>query len=197
MFVPMLMRDRVRNVQIPDERGALVPLVASERMVFEPQRAPEATAPPNRRPLFLTLGTTLGGLLLWSGLRHDTTVGRRLPRVALAIWTLVVGLIGVLLAFLQLGTDHVYAHGNMNLLPYNPLWLLFGVMLIGASSGSRAARFVAWCGAIGAGLTILAMLIASIPALRQDSLDVLLLAMPANLAAGFVGWRLFGGTSER
>jgi hypothetical protein len=185
MFIPMRMRDRLRGIKLPDASGTLAPLVASERLVFEPRRPPEVENPPNRSPFFLALSTLVGALFLMSARAGRDRVPR-ITRVLIGVWILVAGLLGTVLVFLRLGTHHTSTYGNLNLLQYNPLWLLVALLLPFATRKTVWGRAAQAMAGIAGALTVLAMVIACIPGLRQDSLAVLLLAAPANLAAAWV-----------
>ncbi len=192
MFIPMRMRDRLRSVQVTDADGHVVPLVASERQVWRSGRRPEAHTPPRRAPAFLLLGTAVAALLLVAA----GVVGpRATPRAGVAralavIWSLLVGTIGVLLLYLRFGTAHIFAYHNLNLLQYNPLWGVVGLLLPFARRGTRLARFVVDLVLLGGLLTAAAMLVSGIPSLRQDNLAVVLLAAPVNVAVAVAAWRV-------
>jgi hypothetical protein len=184
MFIPMHMRDRLRIVQIPNDRGQRARLVSSERLVFQARRAPDSERPPNHAPLFLVTSTLVGAAFLVAvrvaaGPRHQS----RTARLLIGVWSLAVGLLGAVLVFLRLGTHHTFTFQNLNLLQYNPLWLLAALLLPFAAPATRASRAVRAIAGIAGVLTASAMVVACIPGLRQDSLAVLVLAAPANLAA--------------
>jgi hypothetical protein len=188
----MRMRDRLRNFRVPDESGRLVPLVRSERMVYAANRVAEARQEPARGPIFLLVGGIIGGLLLLAGRRAWAAVPRTGAARSLgALWSVIVGIVGVLLVFLQFGTEHVWAYRNLNGLAYNPVWLAVAGVLPFARAGAASGRIARVLAAIGGGLTVLALVISLIPPLRQDSLAVLCLVAPANLAAAGVVWRMF------
>ncbi len=187
MFIPMRMRDRLRGIQVPDANGQLAPLVTSERLVFESRRPPEVEKPPNHAPLFLALSTVIGALILWSARAGTEREGvPRVARVLIGVWSVLAGLLGAVLVFLRLGTHHVVTYGNLNLLQYNPLWLILALLVSFAARGTFWGRALQAIATIAGALTVLAMVIACIPGWRQDSLAVLLLAAPANLAAAWV-----------
>ena len=192
MFIPMRLRDRLRNIQVSDGHGQLVPLVSTERIVFEPKRPAEATRPPNRSALFLLIGTLIGGLMLTVYPAHASVSRRRqvMARSAIVLWSIVVGFLGLLLTFLWFGTRHVYAYENLNLLQYNPIWFALALVVPFVGRGSGTARWAVWLATTAAGLTILAMVIACVPPFRQHSLAVLLLVAPPNLATALVVRRL-------
>lgn len=114
-FVPMRLADALRNVRV-DGR----PLVTSETEVLPHRIAPE---PEDRaRPLlpWFVVGMALA---VAAGV-----LGHRRPRstaaFALVFWA-VSGLLGMLMLYLWLGTVHVFAWANHNLLLMSPLaWLL-------------------------------------------------------------------------
>jgi len=88
MFIPMKVRDHLRNVRVPDETGKLVPLVMSERVLFQAQREPERETPP---PMLLQLGPL--GLLLGAGLAW---LARRRHRAAVPVALVAIVLLGVM-----------------------------------------------------------------------------------------------------
>ncbi len=192
MFIPMRMRDRLRSIQVTDADGRALPLVASERAVWRSGRTPEAHTPPRRAPAFLLIGTAVAALLL---LAAGVVGPRATPRAGVAralttIWSLLVGTIGVLLLYLRFGTAHVFAYHNLNLLQYNPLWCLVGLLLPFARRGARLARLTVDIGLLGGLLTAAAMVLSGLPSLRQDNLAVVLLAAPVNIAVAVVTWRV-------
>ncbi len=67
MFLPLKLRDYLREVRIPDSTGQLVPLVRSERTLYQSQSFPVPDAPPNWWPAYLAVGAVFGGLLWWGG----------------------------------------------------------------------------------------------------------------------------------
>jgi hypothetical protein len=95
------------------------PLVASEQQLLPHRLAPEPAEGPRRWWPWL-----LAGLALALG---TLALAQRRPRAlaagAIALWSLL-GLIGALLAFLWLGTEHRFAWANANLLLFDPLCLL-------------------------------------------------------------------------
>ncbi len=101
---------------------------------------------------------------------HPVT-GRGLARA----WLAAAGFVGAALVFFWLGTDHAAAARNLNLLVFNPLWLL-------ALGGRRLQRPVA------ALLVLCALAAVVAPALppHQYTADVLAAFLPLNVAAAWV-----------
>ncbi|HSA55433.1 MAG TPA: DUF4105 domain-containing protein [Gemmatimonadaceae bacterium] len=185
MFIPMRLRDHIRSVQVPDERGRLVPLVTSERVVFEARRAPERARPPNRLPALFGLGLLLAAGLWWLWRRGQAghAAARRTAFSAAVVWSTLVGVLGLVLVLLRVATAHQAAYDNSNAFLYNPLWLVLPVLALTAVISPRAGRL---SGALARTLQVLSglgVVLLLVPAFRQDSLAVMLLALPLNLVA--------------
>lgn len=135
-FVPMRLADSLDEARLADGR----PLVASEQVLLPHRIAPE---PPERaRPWWpwLLAGLALGALVL--------AMARRAPRALGAFagvaW-LACGLLGALMLFLWLGTEHRFAWANENLLLFDPLCLLLlpgAWRLAGGKTPGRSFRNV-------------------------------------------------------
>jgi hypothetical protein len=181
MFIPMKVRDRVRELRVPDDSGRLVPLVLSERVLFQAQRTPERETPP---PLVIPLG--LIGLLLGGGL---AALARRQSRAALpvaAIVALVLGAIGVALLYLRFMTKHVAAYDNTNLFAYNPVWLVVAATLLFVGRFPAARRLVFVLATIAGALTAFGIIAPFFPGFTQGSFAAVALAAPAGLAAAWI-----------
>lgn len=185
MFIPMQLQEHLRNVQVPDERGQVVPLVTSERVVFEATRAPERERPPNRLPLLLGVGLLLAGGLWWLWRRGQagSVVSRRAAFSAAVVWSTVIGVLGLVLVLLRFATAHVAAYDNTNVFLFNPLWLVLPVLALTALVSPLAGRLSSALARTVQVLSVLGVLILIVPAFRQHSLAVMLLALPMNLVA--------------
>ncbi|MBK8004385.1 MAG: DUF4105 domain-containing protein [Gemmatimonadetes bacterium] len=73
MFLPLKLREYLREVRVPDSTGALVPLVRAERTLYESDAYPVPDAPPAWLPWYLLAGVALGGLFAWG---FGTAAGR-------------------------------------------------------------------------------------------------------------------------
>jgi hypothetical protein len=181
MFIPMKVRDRLRELRVPDDSGRLVPLVTSERVLFQAQRAPERERPP-----LLALPLGLIGMLLGGGLAYLGKRQRR-PAVPLAIAAaIVLGLLGCALLFLRFMTQHVAAYDNTNLFVYNPLWLLVMVVMAFASRLPQARPLLFALVTIAGALTAFGVIAPFVPGFNQGSFAVIALAAPAGLAAAWI-----------
>lgn len=192
MYVPMRLRDRLRGITIPGPDGAPVKLVASERVVFSAQRAPEAPAPEAFPATYVAVAlgalvplALLGGLAFVSALRGRWQGAQRLARIGIAVisaaWYTVVGLTGTAVAFMELFSAHVFWYGNWNVLLLPPLGLVaawFVPRAVLSGRGASAARWIA--GLCGAGACV-ALVVAVSGATSQASGAVSLAFAPTTL----------------
>jgi hypothetical protein len=203
-FIPMQFQQHLRRVQVPDGRGGMVPLVAEERVVYEPvARAPEPDEPPRR-----TLAFLLGGLLLgggFAGLGLIARSGRRAVfglAVALTLWGVITGFFGLLLALLWAVTNHVYSYGNLNLLQVNPLGFVLAVAaplaLLRRTTGRRyATSRLAWPAAVTlAALSAVGLLLHLAAGVAQVNGPIIALALPAHAGVVFALYQALGGQTS-
>ena len=181
MFIPMKVRDHVRDLRVPDETGKLVPFVVSERVLFQAQRTPERTSPPLLIIPLGLIGIVLGGglFMLW----------KRRSRATIPLVIAVGGLMtvfGLALLYLRFMTPHVAAYHNTNLFVYNPLWLVVLVALAVATRVSRARRVVFVLSTIVGALAAFGIIAPFLPGLRQGSFAVIALAAPLALVAAWI-----------
>lgn len=177
-FVPMRLREAVREVRLPDGR----PLVAGEDTLLAHRLPPAWDEPPQWRARYALLGLTLAIGLLW--------LGRRAPRAlagfAAGLWALC-GVTGLGLLALWLLTDHVAAWGNENLLLFNPLCLALlpgALALWRGREPARSFRRLLMLVLLGAGL---ALFLRFLPFRLQDNADWIVLMLPLHAA---LAWAL-------
>ena len=158
MFIPGVLADAL---------AADGSLVLEDRLVFESNLEAPPKRPGRVWPVYL-LASLVALALAWM-------LGRWLPAVFLArTWFALGGLAGAAMLFFWFGTDHMVAAWNMNLLLFNPLWLVFAFW-------NKAARFsLQWAAVFG----ILAVSVALSPG--QYSADVVAAFLPLNLFAAYV-----------
>ncbi|MCD9098537.1 DUF4105 domain-containing protein [Luteimonas fraxinea] len=176
-FVPMRLADALRSVRNVDGR----PLVSGEQIIVPHTQAPE---PAERARLlwpWLVAGLVLGAAIL--------VVGRFAPRalaaIALPFWTLSALLGGVML-FLWLGSEHVFAWRNHNLLLFNPLCLL---LLPGGwriARGRAPGALFRWVLATVLVCGIVALFLHWLPVLPQRNAAWLSLLMPVHVGLFWV-----------
>ena len=185
MFLPLALRDHVRNITVRGAGGTQVPAVRAERTLFESTDTPPPEAPPFWLPAYIALGTAVAGVMVALARRGTTSTTARRGFMALSGgWTLVAGIFGLILAGLWAFTDHAAAYQNENLLQVNPLQLTLVPLLLGSTRSSTRARL--WVAAFLAALSLAGLLLKLIPGFYQVNGEIIGLALPIHLgvAAG-------------
>jgi hypothetical protein len=180
MFIPMKLRDRVREMRVPDDSGRMVPLVMSERVLVEAQREPERQTPPNMLLPLGVIGLLLASGLAWLGQGRKGAVGSAVAAGAM------LGALGFALAFLRLATEHVAAYANTNIFVYNPVWLVLLLALPFARRTPLAHRAVYFLATGLAALALLGVIAPFVPGFRQGSFAVIALAAPLAITAAWI-----------
>ncbi|HXI20600.1 MAG TPA: DUF4105 domain-containing protein, partial [Gemmatimonadales bacterium] len=192
MFLPLKVRDYLRDVTVTDSTGARVPLVRSEDTLYLSHAYPVPDRPPRWWPYYLLIGLALGGGFCWGG-----TAGRRGPLARLTLlfggtsWALLTGVVGLILVGLWGFTDHVIASRNENVLQCTLFALVLASMLPAVLRDRgwalRPARVLA---ITVAAASVLGVLLKLLPYVHQANVEILALAVPANLGltAGILAW---------
>jgi hypothetical protein len=183
MFLPEKLHDWVATRQVRDSAGAMRPLVKAERVLYQAHgRASEPSEPP-RLGLWLTLiGVVLGVIFLIVGVRGSGLAGP----ILFSTWSVVCGLLGILLTLLWAVTDHRFAYANENLLIFNPLWLILAFLLPRYLRSGRSANLTRKLTFALAGLGVIALLAHIVFLSRQSNLAVIGLGLPPALAMAVV-----------
>jgi hypothetical protein len=189
MFVPMRMRDRLREVRISGPDGAPTPLVTEERQVYLARRAPELQQAPPLFTRYAIVGVLAAVVIATSGMLAFTARGAPFAAVG-AIWSMLSGILGLLLLFLWLGTHHLFAYRNENLFHLSPIAVVLGVLapLAGHRPSKRTAIW--WLAAAVAALSLLGVVLKALPGFDQDNAFVIALVLPGHLALAWVLMRL-------
>ena len=188
MFIPMRMRDYLRDVTVPTADGRVMPLVLTERELYRAEgRAPELT---ERRGLVIgAWGPILGAWMLI--LAPVSAAARRRTRIPAAVmallWYGVTGLMGLVLLGMWLGSAHVFWYGNWNLLLLSPLGVVAAVPVMLAVLRGQAPRWVEILAAVIVGLALFAMLVSLVT--RQSLGGPLLLLLPGHVGLAIAVWR--------
>ena len=181
-FLPDELRDNLRNIRVPDDRGGTQPLVQEETLL-SPNRleAPPATAPDLRIPLCLA-GLFFAALIIASW---------RYARLAYALlgslFLLLAGIAGLIMLILWTLTAHHSAWANANLLLFNPLAFLLLRSLWDAWRGLIPARLANAVLAIQLIAVLAALTIHLLPGAVQQNQPWILFALPCWLA---LAWSL-------
>jgi hypothetical protein len=181
-FLPDELRDNVRNISIPDDRGGNQPLVQEQTLLF-PNRldAPPATPPDLRIPLGLA-GLIFAALIVASW---------RYARLAYALlgslFLLLAGMAGLIMLGLWTLTAHHSAWANANLLLFSPLAFLLLRSLWHARRGLIPARFANAVLAVQLIAVLAALAIHLLPGTVQQNQPWILFALPCWLT---LAWSL-------
>ncbi len=181
MFLPLSLREHLRKVSLAGPNGTTIPLVKSERTIFESTAPAPPDSPPNWLLGYLAIGLGLGASAIALA---RAAPGNRLVRAAFLSlvggWALIAGVAGIILVGLWVGTDHVMAASNENLLQLSPLSLALIPLLAGARKNTTrvaAAKVAAWIAAVA----VLGLALKLLPSFHQVNGPVIALAVPAHL----------------
>jgi hypothetical protein len=195
MFLPMALRDHLRQVTLRDSTGTERPLVKAEETLFRSTAEPPPAAPPRWWPWFLLAGVIVGGVLLVSGRALGRSGAARWSFGILAgAWTLFAGLGGLMLAALWSFTHHTAAYANENLLQLCPLALVLLALLPRLLHHPQEPHPVAARVALVMLLASLAGLVVKLlPGASQMNWEIIAFALPVNagLALGVVSRRSY------
>jgi hypothetical protein len=184
MFLPLKLREHLREMTTVDASGREVPLVKMEATLYESGRAPVRDEPPGWWPGYLLAGLLIGGLVVLLARFSSTTRAARYGFVLLAgLWSLLAGLGGLVLFGLWAFTDHAAAYANENLFQLNPLSLALLVLVPATAYGvERSRRMAIGVAAAVAAISLLGLLVKVLPWFVQVNGEVIALALPIHLA---------------
>jgi len=176
-FLPMVLREDIRNVSVPNANGVKQPLVQDEQLL-----SPNRLSPPPSEAPDLRLPLALAGLAFAAAL---VAAHRFAPTAYALLGTLylsLAGLVGIALLILWTLTTHHSAWANANLLVFNPLAFLLPAAVWrsrrgSVSSGAANALIVLQLVAV-----LVAWLLHLLPGVVQQNQPWLLFAMPCWLA---------------
>ena len=185
MFLPLSLRDHIRNVTVSGADGNQVRAVRSEQTLFESTERPPPQAPPFWLPAYIALGVAVAVAtvaLAWAG--TASPAARRGFTALSGGWTLLVGIFGLVLAGLWAFTDHAAAYQNENLLQLNPLQLALFPLLVRSTPSSQRRRV--WLAGFLVALSAGGLLLKLVPGFYQVNGEIIGLALPIHLgvAAG-------------
>ncbi|MEX2284590.1 MAG: DUF4105 domain-containing protein [Gemmatimonadota bacterium] len=192
-FIPMELQEAVRLVTVSGPNGETVPLVKTERTLFQSSRPDPPDTAPNYLPVYLIIGLAIAAaLLVFGSLRARWA--NILFRTLAVFWTFTIGLLGLLITFLWIVTDHSVTYRNENALQANPLVLMLCVGLILVWLGrTRSLKFTVRTALVVSGLASLGLIIQLLPDLNQVNADIIALLLPAHVA---IAWLLASGRAH-
>lgn len=171
-YVPMRLAAALREVKNSEGR----PLVQEEHVILPHRLPPEPQDGPSRWWPWALAGIALGIAAAWAGRRSP----RLLAAVALPFWT-IAGVLGTLMLFIWLGTQHTYGWANANLLLLSPLcWVLLpgGIRVLrGRDPGVWFRRVLA----VVAACAVLALFVYWLPVTPQRNAHWIALLLPIHL----------------
>jgi hypothetical protein len=197
-FLPLKLRDHLRDVRVVGEDGRVVPLVRDEFTLAASDRYAVPDAPADRTGLHLVAGLVVGVVLVALG-GASRTAGRgqwaRRGLVTLAgLWALVAGIGGGILVFFWAFSEHSIAAPNANVLQFNLLSLVLLALLAGVASGKdrlvHRARQVAVAIAV---LSAVGLLLEAWPGFGQSTGPVVAFTLPVHLGVAVGLTRLGAG----
>jgi hypothetical protein len=183
-FIPMEMRDALRAVTVPSPDGTLVPLVSDQRTI--PPTSGQAVTVPDEPPSlvlrYLALGVLLAALAVVLRVLANSNRAAMWGLSLLGmIWSLLCGVIGLLLIYMWAFTRHVFWAWNENLLLLSPLSLALVILLPAALLRSRGVRPARSLTRIVAVLGLLALVMSIAPG-GQSNLAIVALVLPLHVA---------------
>ncbi len=183
MFLPLMLRDYLRESTRPGPDGRPMPLVREERVLYQNNAWSVPERPPTWWPGYLIAGLLAGGtfLVLGRGARRTAAARRGLLFFGVS-WSVIVGVLGLVLAGVWAFTDHRVAFRNENILQLPVLYLGLAAVLPGAlRERPGLGRAAAWLAlAIGA-MSLLGLMLKVVPGLDQFNTEILALFVPANV----------------
>ena len=189
MFLPLKLQEHVRALAVARPDGAPRPLVAGETTLYDAQRAAEPEAPRSYLWAYVAVGVALGVLIAALAQRATRRGGAAAFATVATLWSLVAGLVGVIMTLTWTVTDHEFMYRNENLLQFSPLALVLAVALP-RFARRRAGSLAPALATIVALSALLGLVLQALPAFRQTNGEAIALALPAQLAVAYGAWRL-------
>jgi hypothetical protein len=193
MFLPEKVHEQVRELRIEGDGGAPRPLVLSERVLYQAVgRASDREVPPTWIPGFLLIGASIAAALVLLARSAPRSPAARFAFAALGgVWSLLIGVGGLLLLGLWAFTNHTIADRNENVFQFVPLALPL-VLLVPALAyrvgwSRRPARILAAAVAV---VSVLGLLLQLLPGLDQVNGEIIALMLPVNVALGWAVWEI-------
>lgn len=179
MFLPSVLEEVVRDFEYIDNKGQSIPLVKAVNVL---NQVPERPIVPDsyKHPYIPAL---LSGLLVALLITGSLIPARRGKRAPFALFNIIAGLfIGVLgsvILFLMVFTDHTYAYSNLNLFMLNPL-ALFAIPagILYWRKGKKMEKKLSLIWRIQMAFTVLMILIKVLTPAAQDNLVDILIFLP-------------------
>lgn len=195
MFVPMRLRDWLRETSITRADGSVRRLVTSEHMLVMDSRFDEAAEPPSYLLAGLVIGVLLAIIAVALGARaYTSNAARWMLGVLGGLFHLVIGVAGTLVALAGLFTKHVYMGHNVTVLLATPASLALALLLplsLAVGAPRRVVKAARGLAGFAAGAAVVGCSVSFAPFFLEQNGAVLALLLPAHL--GFA-WALLQAT---
>jgi hypothetical protein len=184
MFLPLAVREHVRQVTVPGDRGgAPVPLVRSERTVYESDVHSFRETPPSWLLWYLLIGIALGGLAFITAVR---AAGSRAVRAAFtafgSFWYFLMGIGGLILLGLWGFTDHVVTRSNENVFQLSVLALPLAFLLpMGLRRRGNWGRAALRGSVVVTAVAVGGLFLKVLPGFEQVNFEIIALVLPVYL----------------
>jgi hypothetical protein len=123
-FLPEMLTNGLRNVELKAPDGTSFPLVQSERVLL-PQEDKRLPKPPAWGVAFFSAGVVTGLIIVGlSILSRKSILARVTQATLLSVSGFLIGFLGIALLSLWLFTDHAVAYRNQNMLVLSPFAIL-------------------------------------------------------------------------
>ncbi len=189
-FIPMRLRDALRDIRVAGPGGVEISLVGGEQVPALPlgvSPIPEATEVPGLFWRYAVVGLLLAALVV---VLRVAMISRPWAAWVLAVvgtvWSLVCGVMGVVLLLAWFATKHQFWARNETDLLLTPLSLALVVLIPASLVWGRSVRAARMVAAVVAALGMVALLLALVPGGQQSGALVAML-LPAHLA---LAWAL-------
>ncbi len=169
-FIPMLLQQSLAQVILRNGQ----PLVTENQNILTHR----LTQPPSELPqwplMAMAIGLALAGMFAWA---------KRKPRIlqlmTLSFW-LVSGLLGTVMLLVWIATEHVFTHGNENILLFSPLaWLAFALYFVKDKTKNLANAYQLTL-LLLAGMAVLAVLLKLLSFSAQQNMNWILITLPLH-----------------
>lgn len=189
-FVPMQLRDHLREMKTVDEAGNPAALVIDERQLAVARLPVPPALPSDLRWPFLAIGIVFATILGYLSIRHSQRWARFGFATLAILFSIACAVPGLILLGLWAFTEHESAWANENLLLFSPLCLLLlPTWWRSASAQWQPAKFARRLAMLIALLAAFALFSKILSSFVQANLAWILLLLPIHLALAHAVWR--------
>ncbi|MFB6263391.1 MAG: hypothetical protein ABEL76_07185, partial [Bradymonadaceae bacterium] len=192
MFLPRKLMNHVGDLRY-ERNGEMVDLVRKTVVYHESSRPEIPDRAPPHWPGALVLGLLLAAPAPWAAWRwrraDDPSRARAVFGGANALVGTTLGLLGLVLMLMMIGTDHDVTYWNENLWLSNPV--MFAAAPVGVAAWRGWSRSVGWlrrCWTFLAITGTLGVLLKVLPSFDQQNYQSMALILPVTFAYCWAAW---------